>query len=92
MRINNITKFYVCSTSTAVKKRYSNHKASFNNKMKRHNTKISNYIWELKDANKDCNLKWEILCRTQRKLKNNKTCSLCSLEKYEIKKLKKNHC
>ena len=78
------------STNTTFKNRYhSNHKTSFNNKLKRHNTKLSNYTWELKDANKDYNLKWEILCRTNTKPKNNKTCLLCSLEKYEIEKTKK---
>ena len=54
---------------------------------------MSNYIWELKDANKDYNLKWKILCRTKTKPKNNKTSNLCSLGKYETEKLKKSyHC
>ena len=58
IKTNNITKFYAGSTTTTFKNRYSNHKASFNNKLKRHNTELSNYTWELKDANKDCNSKW----------------------------------
>ena len=77
------------STSTTFKNRYSNHKISFTNKLKRHNTELSNYIWELKDAYKDYNLKWETLCRTKTKPRNNKTCHLCCLEKYEIEKIKK---
>ena len=44
---------------------------------KRHNTQLTNYIWELKGANKDYNLKWEILSKTKTKLKNNKTYRLC---------------
>ena len=47
-------------------------------------TELSNYVWELKDANKDYNFKWEM--RTKTKSKNNKTCHLCSLEKYENEK------
>ena len=50
---------------------------------------LSNYIWELKETNTNYNLRWEILCRTKTKPKNNKTCHLCSLEKYEIEKIKK---
>ena len=53
--------------------------------IKRHNTELSNYIWELKYANKDYNLNWE----TKTKPKNNKTCNLCSLGKYDIEKTKK---
>ena len=70
VKTNNITKFYGSSISTTFKNRYSNHKASFNNNFKRHNTELSNYIWELKNANKHYNLKWEILCRTITKPKN----------------------
>ena len=86
---DNTTKFYVGSTSTTFKNRYNNHKASFNNKLKKHNTELWNYIWELKETNTNYNLRWEILCRTKTKPKNNKTCHLCSLEKYEIEKIKK---
>ena len=35
---------------------------------------------------KNYHLKWEILDRTKRKLKNNKTSNLCSLEKNKIEK------
>ena len=73
------------STSTTYKSRYRNHKESFNNKLKRHGTELSNYIWELKDANKIYNLKWEMLCRTKTKPKNNKTCNLCNLKNTKIK-------
>ena len=43
------------STGKTFKIRNSNYKVSFNNKLKRHNTELSNYIWKLKDANKDYN-------------------------------------
>ena len=66
----NITiKFYIGSTTTTFKNRYNNHKASFNNKLERHNTELSNYIWELKETNTNYNLKSEILCRTKTKPK-----------------------
>jgi len=45
------------STSTTFKNRYISHKTTFNFRLKRHNTELSNYIWGLKDANKDYSLK-----------------------------------
>ena len=54
---NNVIKFYVGSTSTTFKKRYKRHKASFNNKLNRHNTELSIYIWELKETILNYNLK-----------------------------------
>ena len=42
---------------------------------KRHNTQLTNYIWELKGANKDYNLKWEMLCgitNNNKKIQQNK--------------------
>ena len=69
---NNTIKFYLGSTSTTLKNIYNNHKASFNNKLKRHNTELSNYIWELKETNTKYNLKWEILFRTKQNQKTTK--------------------
>ena len=60
------------STSTTFINRYSNHKAIFNNKLKIHNTELLNYIWELKEANIDYNLKSETLCRTKQNWKTTK--------------------
>ena len=53
------------STSKTFKNSYSNHKASFNNKLKKLYIDLSNYLWELKDAKKDYNLKQEILCKNK---------------------------
>ena len=89
VKTDNTTKIYIGSTSTTFKDRYRNHKASFNNKQKRYSTELSNYLWQLKDKDKNYKLKWEILCRTKTKPNNNKTCKLCSLEKYEIEKTEK---
>ena len=44
---------------------------------------------ELKDANKNYNLDSETFYKTKTKPKNNKTCHLCSLEKYETETFKK---
>ena len=44
---------------------------------------------ELKDANKNYNLDSETFYKTKTKPKNNKTCHLYSLKKYEIGKIKK---
>ena len=40
IKTDDITKFYVGSTSTTFKNRYSNHMASYNNKLNRHNTEL----------------------------------------------------
>ena len=72
IKTSNKIKFNVGSTSTTFEKRYSNYKASFNNKLKRHNTKLSNYIRELKETNTKYNLKWEILFRTKQNQKTTK--------------------
>ena len=66
------------STSTKFKNIYSNHKESFNSKLKIHFTELSNYIWELKDENIDYYSKWEILCKTKTKSKYKKTGNFCS--------------
>ena len=89
VKTDNTTKIYIRSTSTISKDRYWNHKARFNNKQKRYSTELSNYLWQLKDKDKNYKLNWEILCRTKTKPNNNKTCKLCSLEKYEIEKTEK---
>ena len=53
------TKEYIGSTETEFKLRYSNHKYSFNNILRQTATKLSQYIWKLKNEEKEPKIKWK---------------------------------
>ena len=53
----NETKYYYGTCEKNFKERYNNHTAFFRNKSKELSTKISKYIWELKDNDIQHNLK-----------------------------------
>ena len=75
---------YVGVCAPKWKTRYANHKASFRNPEKRKQTKLSGYIWALKDENIEPDIKWRILARTSTYKPSNNTCRLCLTEKYII--------
>ena len=52
---------YLGSTGNSFKKRYRNHKSSFNNINRRHTTELSNYILNLKDNKVEFKINGEIL-------------------------------
>ena len=54
---------YIGLTATTFKKRFSNHKQSFNDRNKRFNTQLSKYVWELKDQEKDFIISWKIITK-----------------------------
>ena len=64
------------------KERYRNHTFTFAHKEKRKNTKLSGYIWQLKEESLDYNIKWRILARCQPFKASSKSCRLCLREKY----------
>ena len=61
----NETKYYYGTCEKNFKERYNNHTAFFRNKSKELSTKISKYIWELKDNDIQHNLKWCIASRAR---------------------------
>ena len=61
---------------------------SFRNKIYANETVLSKYIWELKDAGKEFDIKWTILKRTSGYNKIKSYCKLCLPEKYAICKFK----
>ena len=61
---------------------YRNHTFTFAHKEKRKNTKLSGYIWQLKEESLDYNIKWRILARCQPFKASSKSCRLCLREKY----------
>jgi hypothetical protein len=78
------TQTYVGLTENEFKTRYTNHKASFNNYEKRNSTKLSKYIWNLKNNNISYSIKWKILKRAKSYNNASKRCNLCIWEKYFI--------
>ena len=60
------------------------HRGSINHRDSDHSTTLSSHIWDLKDANKNFEVSWEILGRAQPFNPVNKKCNLCIKEKYFI--------
>ena len=54
---------YIGMTSTTFKERLANHNYTFEHKEHSNKTKLSKYIWTLKDNKKDFNINWQILKR-----------------------------
>ena len=72
------------STSTEVKLRLANHRQSFRNIAYRDATKLSQYIWDLKEKNAEFDIKWSIRSNAKPAKLGSRTCNLCSTEKLEI--------
>ena len=81
---NNHKETYIGSTGTTFKLRYGNHTQSFNNRNLRNSTKLSKYIWNLKDEEIDYTLSWKIIKKTYAYNGGTKKCNLCLYEKYAI--------
>ena len=58
---NNTTKKYVGLCETNFKKRYANHKQSFNYEKYKHSTTLSTEYWRMKEANLNPQISWKIL-------------------------------
>ena len=66
------------------KERWSSHKTSFKHERYRHSTKLSGYIWSLKDQNIPYNIRWDFLGRASSFNPATSKCRLCLLEKFFI--------
>ncbi len=75
---------YIGLTDNTFKTRYNLHTCSFRNSNKRNATKLSQYIWSLKDKGVQHNLKWKIIAKSKSYSTSTKTCNLCLKEKYFI--------
>ena len=81
---------YVGIAATTWKERHGNHTASFKHKEKQRNTKLSGYIWSLKEEKQDytqplpqgVTIKWRVLARCQPFRASSNTCRLCLREKF----------
>ena len=79
-------KYYTGLTEPDFKKRFGNHKKSFEHLRYSHETTLSSYVWEKKNAGVDCNIKWKVLKKARAYNSTSAKCHLCLSEKVEILK------
>ena len=77
-------KIYIGSTATTFKKRFSNHKKSFNAQKYRNETELSKEVWKIKNSNFIPTITWSILKLCAPFNRNNLKCKLCLTEKFLI--------
>jgi len=83
------SKIYIGITEGTFKKRYANHKQSFNNSKYQKQTELSNFYWQLKSKNIESKTTWRILHKCTPYQRTNDKCSLCLNEKLAILKYDK---
>ena len=77
-------KIYIGSTATTFKKRYSNHKKTFNHEKYEHESELSKEIWRLKHKNITPKITWKIVNKCTPFNRTTLKCNLCLSEKLEI--------
>ena len=78
---NNNSSTYTGLTSNTFKKRYYAHRSTFENEDHENPTTLSSHIWDLKNKNKNYNIKWSIIDRAKNFNPATKKCRLCLKEK-----------
>ena len=78
-------------SENAFKKRYANHKRSFNINRYKNDTKLSVEYWNLKAGNSNPNVTWSVKNQFSTHNPQSKRCSLCLNKKLEILKDKENN-
>ena len=82
---NKPNKVYLGTAESDFKKRFYNHRKSFNNEGSANDTTLSKYIWELKEtSNSSSALIWSIAKKVPPYSNISKKCLLCLHEKLEI--------
>ena len=80
----NATKEYIGSSESDIKLRIANHNHSFRNEKLRHATRLSAYVHELQERDKQYNIEWKIVRKSNPYRCGTRKCNLCTDEKYEI--------
>ena len=75
---------YYGLTENQFKFRYNNHTDSFRHKRKENQSKLSKYIWKLKDSKKPYNILWSVAARASPYRCGMRRCDLCLTEKIVI--------
>ena len=80
------TEYYVGATAQTFKERYSGHRSNFmtGNPRNKHGTKLSTYIWKLREEGKTFQIHWRIIDRASPYNPLTKKCNLCNKEKFYI--------
>ena len=78
------SQYYIGVTEPTFKTRWHDHNSSFRNEKYRHKSKLSTFVWKLKEQGKNYNLKWSILKKSTPYRVGSKRCNLCLWEKYFI--------
>ena len=73
-------KKYLGSTATTFKVRHGNHKSDLKHNKKRFATKLSGYVWNLKDQEINHNIRWKIKKKAKPYNPTTKMCNLCLTE------------
>ena len=81
---NQKTETYIGLTARTFKERWNTHKTSFRLQSHQTETKLSTYIWDLKQEGVDFELTWRIVAKTTSYSPSTKKCWLCTKEKYFI--------
>ena len=81
---NSTEKHYIGCSETDFKVRWNNHKSSFKYEAYSDKTRLSQYIWQLKNENADFNVTWKIQRKSKPYSNGSKKCDLCLCEKLEI--------
>ena len=77
-------KKYIGLCETTFKKRYANHKRSFNHEDYKNSTSLSSEYWRLKSMDAEPRISWRIVHRAPSFKPEWNRCPLCLAEKYEI--------
>ena len=81
-------KVYIGNTGDTFKKRFYNHKSSFQNERYKNSTTLSTYVWENQITPTD--IHWSIVVNAEPYKVGQNTCSLCLAEKFEILRANEN--
>ena len=81
---NYTEKKYIGICETTFKKRYANHKQSFETEKYRNSTTLSTEYWKLKETDAQPSVSWKIVKKANAYTPETKNCALCLNEKYEI--------
>ena len=73
-------------SKTEFQSKYNNHTMSFRNRTHENHSKLSKFIWSLKDQNKEFGIKLSIFKKSSR----SRSCNLCLLKKLVISNFKEN--
>ena len=75
---------YIGSAGTTFKKRFANHKKSFNCEKYENDTELSKAFWKMKRSYKNPKINWKILHKCKPVNRSSMRCNLCISEKLEI--------